>query len=818
MLFNVTYMSPIETDDLVKQSIPFSYVYIDAVSTDGQVHDVQAYMDITGEWVTGNRSETVSWNGTKTSSSTVYQAQLLDPTPFKEVKDQAEDATAYIGMRSGPGVSFTVNGVTPCRGTFVTNGMLPAISADTSAPVSHNPIFAVAVDLGKISQTPQSIVWALGVTRTPAIAYTTGTGAVQTRAPYFKMKYPTVQDAIDAFLSDFSDAMQRANTFDTKIRGDTAAISPTFSTMVSLTARQVIGATDLTITKGSDGKWNTSDVKMFMKDVGTSGRVNPVETIYASLPFWLYLNPDYVGYLLEPLLEYQNSSVYTQPYAATDLGLAYPMATGNNQSHSQGVEHSGNMLIIALAHSQISGDGTFISRYYDLLFKWATYLVQTVPNAAQQVTADLESMPNMSNLLIKGIIGIQAMSKIGSALGRHDDAQQFSNQAQDLLKAWNGMGVSQDGHHVLAKYGDQNSWTLPYNFYADKLLQTNVIDNSFYSSETTFLKSLFSSASTPLTTFGVPIDSSINSQADSAWTLFTAAILTDNTVRDALIEPVYSALAATNLTTLTYAKVYKLDTGATVSGASSPALGAFFAPMALKLPFKTVVVPPPPPPPSSSKRSIVGPVVGGVIGGLGFIALIIVAVIFWRGRNRRRQRLDSRMSIDPAGFNQPVMVYGLPPGDIYSGLRPEADRDSNDALVAAVGTPMTTSVVSPTTGKWRERELILQASTYPIGSIRSPADVASPMETSVVSPTTTGKQEREQLVVQTSAPRDHAVPTPLVVPSHSDHTTSSGEPPSSVEPPSAVSPSSTEVQGLKEELDNLRRVVQDLQPPPGYSG
>lgn len=37
-----------------------------------------------------------------------------------------------------------------------------------------------------------------------------------------------------------------------------------------MAARQTIGSSELSITNGTDGRWNTSDVKMFMKDVGTS--------------------------------------------------------------------------------------------------------------------------------------------------------------------------------------------------------------------------------------------------------------------------------------------------------------------------------------------------------------------------------------------------------------------------------------------------------------------------------------------------------------------------------------------------------------------
>lgn len=56
-------------------------------------------------------------------------------------------------------------------------------------------------------------------------------------------------------------------------------------------------------------------------------RVNPVEDIYAAFPFFLYINPTYAGQLLSPLLEFQDSVQYNQPYAARDLGdYRYPFA------------------------------------------------------------------------------------------------------------------------------------------------------------------------------------------------------------------------------------------------------------------------------------------------------------------------------------------------------------------------------------------------------------------------------------------------------------------------------------------------------------
>ena len=54
-----------------------------------------------------------------------------------------------------------------------------------------------------------------------------------------------------------------------------------------------------------------------------SNRVNPVEVLYAAFPMFMYFDPTLGGPLLEPLLRYQSSGYYTQPYAAQDAGELY---------------------------------------------------------------------------------------------------------------------------------------------------------------------------------------------------------------------------------------------------------------------------------------------------------------------------------------------------------------------------------------------------------------------------------------------------------------------------------------------------------------
>lgn len=129
-----------------------------------------------------------------------------------------------------------------------------------------------------------------------------------------------------------------------------------------------------------------------------------MDALYASFPIYVYLNPTLGGYLLKPLLEYQNSKFYSNAYAALNLGeitrpfshnarthnvsapyflfvgSEYPLASGNTDTHAYGIERefnkvllhitsnyciaeSANMIIMSLAHAQASGDADLLAQH-----------------------------------------------------------------------------------------------------------------------------------------------------------------------------------------------------------------------------------------------------------------------------------------------------------------------------------------------------------------------------------------------------------------------------------------------------------------------
>lgn len=66
--------------DLVNQSIPLSYLSVEAASNDGNPHQVQLYIDINGEWLAPS-DQLVQWD-TTTGDIVTHNFTLQNQTQF----------------------------------------------------------------------------------------------------------------------------------------------------------------------------------------------------------------------------------------------------------------------------------------------------------------------------------------------------------------------------------------------------------------------------------------------------------------------------------------------------------------------------------------------------------------------------------------------------------------------------------------------------------------------------------------------------------------------------------------------------------------
>ncbi|GJE95235.1 DUF5127 and DUF4965 domain-containing protein [Phanerochaete sordida] len=327
--FNVAFLSPIEPSDPVKQSFPFAYVSITVLSNDGAGHEVQVYSDITTEWLSGDRSAEADWNTTATDSMVYHRSFLSSPRSLFERSDQATDGTLYFAAMLGENTTYVTTRATTSRGEFNHVGLVSSL-ASTSGPLTithaagNMDVLAISVDLGVVLRATAPTVWALGLLRDPVVQAVTSSGAADVRSPAWSTQ-ASIQQAgtlIQQFLGDYAAAAQRAEAFDLSLATQAFTQSPHLADLVSLTARQVMASTELTVSAGAESI-DPADVKMYMKNVGTasSGRMNPVDALYSAYPFFLTMNASYGAWLLKPILEYASSPSWVEVYAPGDLGM-----------------------------------------------------------------------------------------------------------------------------------------------------------------------------------------------------------------------------------------------------------------------------------------------------------------------------------------------------------------------------------------------------------------------------------------------------------------------------------------------------------------
>ncbi|KLO07007.1 DUF1793-domain-containing protein [Schizopora paradoxa] len=552
MEITLNFLSPVTATDLTRQSLPFVYLSVTASSTDGSPHSLQVYSDISAEWVIGDNGLTANTTGEPVQNDFVI-LQVLQQTavPFAVLNDRAQDSSAIISTVNGEDVLYGAGSDVRSRGmNTITPALSNVIESDVTSHAINSPwdMWGFVVNLGNITEVSSPVVSMVGVIRDPSIQFTQLSGNVAFRSSYYRLNFSTPLEIVSFFLNDFNNSMNLAKQLDSQIINDSTDISQSYADLLSLVTRQAMGAIEITISKNVDGSFNSSDIMAFMMDMG-------VDVLYAAFPMYLYLNPDLGGYLLRPLLVAHDNPLYSQPYAARGLATSFPNASIEDVAHNFGVEETGNMIIMLLAHLQTTGDDSLVKQHYNLIKGWADYLVQFSINPGFQQTSSVDATSlataNRTNLALKGIIGLGAMAKISSFLNMNNDASTYDNTAKSYIDSWQNLSISQNGSRLLTSFSSESSSGLMYNLYADKLLQLDLV----YEIQTAYCMSQIS-----LNKFGVPLDSDQQNFTRADWLMFVAAASNDSTLQEELISSIHSYITSTS-SDLSVTPLYDPTTG-----------------------------------------------------------------------------------------------------------------------------------------------------------------------------------------------------------------------------------------------------------------
>ena len=572
----VTFFSPVELNNLQRQCVPFSYVAMQASSSDGNSHHVDLHLDVSAEWAHGDSGQSVTWSQQQTSGGNVALTFTpANPSVLAEYGDQASWGTVVLASPNVSGLTWQLGADTVVRGATVANGAL----ADTSDPdqpraISNNwPVAAFNRDLGTVSPSAPSATFlvAVGHVRTPAVSYL-GTNLNPWWINYWDPS--SWQPMLDWFVSDYGSALASGISLDSQIRIAASAavgggtVGSDYAALCALALRQAVGGTELVDRGGA--AW------ALLKEISSDGNVSTADVIYPACPVFLALSPTYLQALLVPLLDYAEHGGWPKTFAEHDIGSSYPNAAGHNDGNEEDmpVEESANMLIMAAAVMQRLPSAAAVSfaQAHDAILKqWADYLVANAldPGNQQQTDDFTGPIAHSVNLALKGIVGIGAMSVVAQFAGNAADQASYMSTARAYISQWVSKGEDPSGQYLDLAYGSSSTWSLKYNGFADKLLGLNLVPTGIKSQEASWYQSHAS-------TYGVILDPR-NNYTKIDWELWTAGFLADQTaIRNTLIQGAYG-FANTTPQRVPLSDWYVVATGTQQGFQNRPVVGGLYS-------------------------------------------------------------------------------------------------------------------------------------------------------------------------------------------------------------------------------------------------
>lgn len=267
---------------------------------------------------------------------------------FTETNDQPEWGTLHF---TGPATARHESGTSSeLRQRFARTGSLKnQMDNKFRAVMDKEPVFAFAKEFKLASKSStsaaasSSALFTITHIQDPVTQYASARGLTFMR-PLWKSWFPEDEKLIQFHYRDFDMANDLASNYSEQLRVDAyQSGSSNYVDIVALSARQAMGATSFSGTP--------ENPLLFLKEISSNGNSQTVDVIFPAFPFFLYTQPKWLAYLLEPLLEHQLSGQYPNKYSMHDLGAHFPNLTGHADGRDEymPVEECGDMLIMGLA-------------------------------------------------------------------------------------------------------------------------------------------------------------------------------------------------------------------------------------------------------------------------------------------------------------------------------------------------------------------------------------------------------------------------------------------------------------------------------------
>jgi hypothetical protein len=308
----LSFLSPITPSSTLRQSIPASYI---TIHVNGEF-DIDVYMDLNGLWVSANRGNQIVWELDRTQENDQgkqsvplkkWKVKRAQEEFLTEYDDRAEWGTLYF---TGPAdVKHEAGTSALLRQRFAKTGTLRnVIDGNFRGIMDEEPVFAFAKSF-KLSGTSRStkkisdsVLFTIAHIQDPVIQFASARGMTLMR-PLWASYFLSADDLLGFHYRDFNNAFNLASNYSEQLEKDALKSgSEDYKDILALSARQVLGACSFSGTLESP--------LIFFKEISSDGNMNTVDVIYPAFPFFLYTNPKWLAWLMEPLIEHQLSGQY----------------------------------------------------------------------------------------------------------------------------------------------------------------------------------------------------------------------------------------------------------------------------------------------------------------------------------------------------------------------------------------------------------------------------------------------------------------------------------------------------------------------------
>jgi len=573
LAMNVTIFNSMFPDDLIAMSNPLTRFVIDTASLDQYKSDVDLYLEVPASHTVENTTEVVYFNRDDGYTSSVRYASCGANTQnyFGNFGDHVMIDWGYQYLASD---SFTGAGKTAdLHSYFEKTGYLSSPVPYTAKPVDGQQALAVAKVWRNHDNSSHRTIFLYGYDEVYPVEY-----FGERQPAYWHSMYKEMKDLLKVTMENVAQDLEKAEAFDFKHLSELAAKGgERYATLCALAYRQTMAAMKVT--------WNyqLNKADIFQKEISTDGFMNTVDVIYPSSPLFLHTNYKLLELMLDPVLRYANGEVnasFTDPYSPHQLGI-YPVANHSSADQEKmPMENTGNMFLMLYAILQRNGGDTsfYYPKYWDMLTKWANYLMKSLPFPEDQLCTDdfMGSMPNNTNLAAKGIIALNAFSKLCDAALHDVKCKSYESAAQEFAQTWvKEASVSSPIPHTALSFSKKDTWSTKYNLLWQRILG---LDNTPFNNYNTLINNEVAWYLTQLSPCGFPLDSR-KSWVKVDWLSWAAALATNEKDYNAIMDSIY-AFVTKSPSRVPFSDLYDLAKCSALSDTafvSRPVVGGLYA-------------------------------------------------------------------------------------------------------------------------------------------------------------------------------------------------------------------------------------------------